>query len=125
MFLQYKETQWSETCEETREVEPSTSITDGRTITIQCNSKPFALMNLMLVDEHGGLEKEGNDAKIPQCCHPDVEKGAPTVKFNLLIWCESQCVPNDTISKTPTSAPTSTPTSTSTSTQTIDFAYLA
>jgi len=93
MFLQYKTSTFSQTCEETTNVEPDTCLTDGIEITLRCNSRGFALLDFMLVDEHedSPLNKEGNDATIPKCCHPDIEERAPAVIFNLVIACEPQC----------------------------------
>jgi hypothetical protein len=58
-------------------------------ITIQCTvSTGIALLELWVADESFS---SGNDAVIPNCCHPTVPEGYPVTKYMLEIKCVSAC----------------------------------
>lgn len=59
-------------------------------------SKPFAILELCLVDDLShGLLKSGDNATIPHCCDPIFPPETPTVCYTILIKCVSECVEDD------------------------------
>merc|ERR1711904_212725 len=92
IFYVYRSDTFDEKCYEETEVFPGTTFATN--IEISCLvSKPFALLELCLVDDlsHGCLTS-GDDATIPQCCEPEVPPEKPTVCYKILIKCVTECV---------------------------------
>jgi len=89
VFWQYKRSLFNEQCYEKDNVEGGKSTE----LTIQCSrTNPHAMLEVWLADDiNNGLLSEGDDAEIPECCHPDLPTGTPAIRYVFMIKCESSC----------------------------------
>lgn len=64
-----------------------------KTITIQCwDHNKIALLEFWVADDiSNGVLASGDNAVIPDCCHPSEPEGTAVTKFTLEIQCESKC----------------------------------
>jgi hypothetical protein len=50
---------------------------------------PITIVDVWAQDD--SFEVDGNDAVVPECCHPIDDHSAPTVQYTFKIHCDSQC----------------------------------
>jgi len=89
VFYQYKPDVFDSKCYEEEDMGGGSTIE----ITIECmRHSQIALLELWVADD---VEKEvltvGDNATIPECCHPDVPEGTPTTKYLIEIKCKTEC----------------------------------
>merc|ERR1712072_203806 len=62
-------------------------------ITIECSrNSQIALLEFWIADDiEKGVLKDGDNAVIPECCHPDVPDQTPVTKYYLEIKCVTRC----------------------------------
>merc|ERR1711939_283519 len=89
VFYQYKPDVFDSKCYEEDDMGGGSTIE----ITIECmRNSQIALLELWVADD---VEKEvltvGDNATIPECCHPDVPEGTPTTKYLIEIKCKTEC----------------------------------
>jgi len=88
IFYNYKESEFMEECYEELDVEGGDDYQD---ITIQCFvHKPFAELEVCVADNGGSLQ-DGDNAVVPECCHPDLPPATPVVCYKIVVNCVTQC----------------------------------
>lgn len=89
MYFQYKDNPYSSKCYEEDEVYGD----DTTQITIQCvHTSNVGVLELWIADDlEKGILSEGDDAVIPQCCHPTVPDETPATKYLVVIKCKTEC----------------------------------
>jgi len=62
-------------------------------ITIECSrNSQIALLEYWIADDISkGVLEEGDNAVIPECCHPDVPEETPVTKYYVEIKCVTRC----------------------------------
>jgi len=90
IYYQYQPDAFNRKCYEQKNVPGEKSFT----LTIDCSkSTKVALLELWFADK---LEKKvfvkGDDAVVPECCHPTIPKDMPVTKYFLEIKCVTTCV---------------------------------
>lgn len=89
IFYNYKQDNFDEECYEEKDVEGGDDYQD---ITIQCHQhKAFAELDICVADSNGALDEDGDDAEVPECCHPDLPENSPVVCYKIVVNCETQC----------------------------------
>ena len=66
---------------------------DSVEITIECTvNSQIALLELWVADDIAkGVLSEGDNAIIPDCCHPTVPEKTPVTKYMIEIKCVTEC----------------------------------
>jgi len=90
MFYQYSQDFFNSKCYEKVNIDGKSTV---EIITIQCmKHTPIALLDLWVADDVGkNVLAAGDNATIPECCHPDVPEGTPVTKYLIEIKCISSC----------------------------------
>jgi len=88
-YYQYQQGTFSDKCYGDTDVEGE-SIEE---ITIQCfHENQIALLEFWIADDiSNGVLVEGDNAVIPECCHPSDPEGTPVTKYVIKIRCETAC----------------------------------
>lgn len=88
-YYQYHKDTFSDKCYGDTDVEGE-SIEE---ITIQCfHQSQIALLEFWIADDiSNGVLVEGDNAIIPECCHPSDPEGTPVTKYTIQIRCETAC----------------------------------
>jgi len=89
IYYQFKKNVYSDICLEEKDLLGEESVV----VTIECtrNSK-IGLLEFWVADDiTKGVLSEGDNAIIPECCHPTVPEGTPTTKYIIEVKCVSQC----------------------------------
>lgn len=87
-YYQYSENLFNNKCYEEQEFQADASVE----ITIQCTvNSQIAVLELWVADP---ILSDGNNAEIPNCCHPTVPEGTPVTKYMIEIKCVTAC-PDD------------------------------
>merc|ERR1712014_425689 len=88
MYFQYKNNPYSSKRYEEDEVYGE----DTTQITIQCvHTSNVGVLELWIADDlDKGILSEGDDAVIPQCCHPTVPDKTPATKYLIVIKCKTE-----------------------------------
>lgn len=89
LYYQYKNNAYSSKCYEEDEVYGE----DTTQITIQCvHTSNVGVLEFWIADDlDKGILSEGDDAIIPQCCHPTVPDKTPATKYLIVIKCKTEC----------------------------------
>lgn len=89
IFYQYHTNTFDTTCYEEDKVPGGDSVE----IKIQCRHiSQTALLEIWVADEiEKGVLSEGDNAAIPECCHPDVPEETPVTKYFIEISCITHC----------------------------------
>jgi len=88
VFYQYMHSNFDQKCYEETNLDCNSKIE----IKVECmHTKPIALFELWVADKDV-LDAAGDNAIIPECCHPDdVPEGTPTTKYMIEIKCATEC----------------------------------
>jgi len=88
-YYQYQQSAFSNKCYGDTDVEGDSTVE----ITIQCSHhNQIALLEYWVADDiENGVLSPGDDATIPECCHPTEPDGTPVTKYVLSIRCETSC----------------------------------
>merc|ERR1711935_855045 len=88
MYFQYMDSKFDTKCSEETDVDCNSKIE----IKIECmHLKPIALFRLWVADNNA-LDSTGDNAIVPECCHPDdVPEGKPTAMYLIEIKCATAC----------------------------------
>lgn len=89
IFYQYKPDSFDTKCYEEDDMDAGSKIE----IRIDCmRHTPIALLELWVADDVSkDVLTTGDDATIPECCHPEVPPNTPTTKYVIEIKCETMC----------------------------------
>jgi len=89
MFYQYNLDLFNNKCYEEDNVGSEASLE----ITIECTrTSKIALFEFWIADDISkGVLDIGDNAVIPECCHPDVPEGTPVTKYFIEIKCVTEC----------------------------------
>jgi len=89
VFYKYKDSTFTSTCPE----EDDFFGEDSVEIQIECKiTTKSAFLEIWVADHIGkGVLSEGDNAVVPQCCHPNVPEGTPVTKYLVEIRCDSLC----------------------------------
>merc|ERR1712176_596064 len=75
IFYNYRSSLFAETCAEKQDVRAGQDYAD---IVLKCyKNAPFALLDIYVADNNGALE-DGDNAEVPNCCHPDLPAETPS-----------------------------------------------
>jgi len=88
-YYQYQQSSFSNKCYGDNDVVGE----DVKEITIQCfHHNQVAILEFWVADDiNSGVLVEGDNALIPECCHPSEPEGTPVTKYFLQIRCETMC----------------------------------
>jgi len=87
MYFQYMHSNFDTKCSEEFDLDCNSKIE----IEIECmRSKPIALFELWVAD-NDVLDSTGDNAIIPECCHPDDAEGKPAAMYLIEIKCATAC----------------------------------
>ena len=88
IFYNYRSSLFAETCAEKQDVRAGQDYAD---IVLKCyKNAPFALLDIYVADNNGALE-DGDNAEVPNCCHPDLPAETPVVKYKIIVKCDTLC----------------------------------
>jgi len=95
IFYNYQHSVFDEKCYEKQAVRGGADYDD---VTIRClSSAPIARIEICVADGTDGtetfLDRERDAAVPPKCCHSDLPEGTPTVCYDIVVRCETACVP--------------------------------
>jgi len=90
IFYQHSKDYFNSKCYEEKDIDGDSRVA---LITIQCmKHTPIALLDLWVADDIGkNVLAAGDNATIPECCHPDVPEGTPVTKYLIEIKCITAC----------------------------------
>jgi len=88
IFYNYRSSLFAETCAEKQDVRAGQDYAD---IVLKCyKNAPFALLDIYVADNNGALE-DGDNAEVPNCCHPDLPAETPVVRYKIIVKCDTLC----------------------------------
>jgi len=93
VFASYKTSLYDQVCYEETNVAGGSTVFDDP-ITIQCHiMTPYANLEICIADDLAKQTlSEGDDAEIPECCHPEIPPDYGKVCYMLQITCSLECV---------------------------------
>ncbi len=89
LYYQYHKNRFDNKCYEEQALAGDTYLE----ITIQCTvNSQIGLLELWIADDiSNGVLSQGDNAIIPNCCHPSVSDGTPVIKYIVEIKCNTAC----------------------------------
>jgi len=89
IYYQFKKDVYSDICLEEKDLVGEESVV----VTIECtHNSQIGLLEFWVADDiTKGVLSEGDNAIIPQCCHPTIPEGTPTTQYIVEIKCISEC----------------------------------
>jgi len=89
LYYQYQQNHFNNKCFEEQDLNGE----DYMEITIQCTvHSQIALLELWVADDiTKGVLSEGDNAVIPDCCHPTIPEETPVTKYMVEIKCVTEC----------------------------------